>query len=341
MELCRIGDSPIYAVEVAEQSPATIASMTASYRAQYPSFQIIDSASITYNCFGYALSKSVGGPACLIGDLCSPETLYLLFSSAVSKGSASDHNIIVYGTFAHVAVKDYDNPGYYISKDGAGGALIRHTLMDYLIVRFPSLNYTDVTYYNRTGLPCSITGEITGADIYGPYMLKKYAVTIQGNGNNSTIIHSNADATIKAYNKITILPGFHAEPGCSAHFSVGYDLFSSMDCESVTTSGRSQIEEDFIDAEASAIVNSRPRLSQNSPNPTNGQTVIGYYLPESTHSAWLCFMDINGVTVKSEAITNTGEGELIIATDMLLPGVYFYSLMIDSQVIDTKRMVVK
>jgi hypothetical protein len=90
-----------------------------------------------------------------------------------------------------------------------------------------------------------------------------------------------------------------------------------------------------------ALDDSRPRLYQNRPNPFTGQTAIGYYLPEGSGGAWLRIMNSSGVTVKTVNLTASGEGEVAIDANSLAPGIYFYSLIVNNEIIDTKQMVVK
>jgi hypothetical protein len=40
-----------------------------------------------------------------------------------------------------------------------------------------------------------------------------------------------------------------------------------------------------------------------------------------------------------KAISNTGEGEIVINANELKQGMYVYSLLVDNQLVDTKRMV--
>ena len=83
------------------------------------------------------------------------------------------------------------------------------------------------------------------------------------------------------------------------------------------------------------------QLYQNHPNPFTGQTVIGYYLPETSGPAWIRVINTGGVTVKTVDIVGSGYGNVSLEANSLPPGVYFYSLLIDGRIIDSKRMMVK
>ncbi len=49
--------------------------------------------------------------------------------------------------------------------------------------------------------------------------------------------------------------------------------------------------------------------------------------------------DLNGKLVKTIPIVNYGSGSAIINGNELNPGMFVYSMMVDNQIIDTKRMI--
>ena len=80
-------------------------------------------------------------------------------------------------------------------------------------------------------------------------------------------------------------------------------------------------------------------LSQNEPNPFDNSTTISFYLPENTYSAKLQITSINGSLFSSIPIDQNGHGQVKINTVQYKEGIYFYSLIIDDVVMETKRMV--
>lgn len=82
-----------------------------------------------------------------------------------------------------------------------------------------------------------------------------------------------------------------------------------------------------------------PYLAENRPNPFIGQTIIPYFLPETIQQAQIQINNINGKVLKVETIQGTGHGQLVIDAKALPQGTYSYSLLVDGQLVETKRMV--
>lgn len=93
-------------------------------------------------------------------------------------------------------------------------------------------------------------------------------------------------------------------------------------------------EEDFSD-----IVNGEAFLEQNEPNPFNENTTIAYFLPSDIQSATFYIYDMNGKQLKSIGIAERENGSIVINANELNPGMYYYSLIADGQVIGTKQMI--
>lgn len=81
-------------------------------------------------------------------------------------------------------------------------------------------------------------------------------------------------------------------------------------------------------------------LYQNAPNPFGDVTSIGYKLPATYNNAQIMVFDMNGRKLKSYPLSGNGEGNISFSGTELISGMYLYSLVIDGQEIDTKRMVI-
>ncbi|MBK7389610.1 MAG: tail fiber domain-containing protein [Bacteroidetes bacterium] len=80
-------------------------------------------------------------------------------------------------------------------------------------------------------------------------------------------------------------------------------------------------------------------LNQNSPNPFKDKTEITYILPESVKDAVILFYDHSGKVLQKFDISHRGAGPLTVYGEDLTSSVYTYSLIIDGENHQTKRMV--
>ncbi len=80
-------------------------------------------------------------------------------------------------------------------------------------------------------------------------------------------------------------------------------------------------------------------LNQNIPNPFQDQTIINYYLPDNFTHAQIIFLEESGKLIKTVELTEKGNGQLNVFGNDLTSGIYTYSLIVDGQTIETKKMV--
>lgn len=82
-----------------------------------------------------------------------------------------------------------------------------------------------------------------------------------------------------------------------------------------------------------------PKLYQNTPNPFEGTTEIGFYLPASVNRATLYIYDMQGQQVMETAISERGESSYTLNGTQLRAGMYLYALIADGKEVDVKRMI--
>ena len=80
-------------------------------------------------------------------------------------------------------------------------------------------------------------------------------------------------------------------------------------------------------------------LYQNTPNPFREQTIIRFSLADDVQNASICIFDMTGKTIKKLPISS-GMDSVSIGGYELGEGMFLYSLIVNGQVIDTKRMVI-
>jgi hypothetical protein len=80
-------------------------------------------------------------------------------------------------------------------------------------------------------------------------------------------------------------------------------------------------------------------LRQNQPNPFSENTAIDYYLPSTIQNATFYVYDMQGKQIKSMKVNEREYGRIIINSYELQPGMYYYSLIADGEIIGTEKMV--
>lgn len=80
-------------------------------------------------------------------------------------------------------------------------------------------------------------------------------------------------------------------------------------------------------------------LYQNTPNPFKGQTIIRFSLADDVQNACICIYDMTGKQLRKLPISS-GDTQVTVNSYELGEGMFFYSLIVNGQEIDTKKMVV-
>ncbi|MBP5714934.1 MAG: T9SS type A sorting domain-containing protein [Prevotella sp.] len=91
------------------------------------------------------------------------------------------------------------------------------------------------------------------------------------------------------------------------------------------------------DLQASSLTQNR--LYQNMPNPFKEQTVIRFSLADDAQNAAICIFDMTGKTIKKLPISS-GMESVSIGGYELGEGMFLYSLVVNGQEIDTKKMII-
>lgn len=89
-----------------------------------------------------------------------------------------------------------------------------------------------------------------------------------------------------------------------------------------------------------AALNEINAVSQNSPNPFRHDTRIFVSVKEMKSNAKLAVYNLNGQQVMNLPISKTGQTELTVNAEGLIPGIYVYSLFVDGKIVASKRMII-
>lgn len=90
---------------------------------------------------------------------------------------------------------------------------------------------------------------------------------------------------------------------------------------------------------AEQSVASKNKLYQNTPNPFKEQTTIRFSLTDDVRDAAICIFDMTGKTIKKLPISS-GMDSVSVGGYELGEGMFLYSLIINGQEIDTKKMII-
>ncbi|GHT41366.1 hypothetical protein FACS189437_08170 [Bacteroidia bacterium] len=80
------------------------------------------------------------------------------------------------------------------------------------------------------------------------------------------------------------------------------------------------------------------KLYQNVPNPFTGQTEIKYMVASGAKNAYICIFDMQGKMLQ-KLDAKEGQNSVYLEGAKLQAGMYLYSLIVDGQEVDTKRMI--
>lgn len=81
-------------------------------------------------------------------------------------------------------------------------------------------------------------------------------------------------------------------------------------------------------------------LYQNTPNPFSQETQIRYSVPETAANAFITITDLAGKQIKTLSIATKGESFVTVKANELYAGLFAYTLVVDGNIVDTKRMVI-
>ena len=81
-------------------------------------------------------------------------------------------------------------------------------------------------------------------------------------------------------------------------------------------------------------------LDQNIPNPFDEGTNIGYYISTDATMATLYIFNMSGILIDALNITQFGTGSIDFDGSLLPEGMYVYTLVVDGNIADSKRMMI-
>lgn len=112
--------------------------------------------------------------------------------------------------------------------------------------------------------------------------------------------------------------------------------------EALESQGRISFKSGEVTTANNKSLDTEEYLSQNVPNPVNGNARIDYTLPEGTTSAAITFYSINGTQVKNIPLDVHGrKGSITVSSADFASGLHIYKLIANGVVVGTKKLVNK
>ncbi|MBR0036758.1 MAG: hypothetical protein IJP70_03855 [Bacteroidales bacterium] len=90
---------------------------------------------------------------------------------------------------------------------------------------------------------------------------------------------------------------------------------------------------------SSESIDAAPFLSEHTPSVFDADTRLAYFLPDDVGQAVIYIYDMQGAQISAYPLTEKGNAAITIPGGSLHAGIYFYALVADGQLVDTKRMV--
>jgi hypothetical protein len=184
--------------------------------------------------------------------------------------------------------------------------------------------------------------------------------SLRGNGNNTAMVDKQRKNHVGfiAQDVISVIPEVVFYDDSTDFYSIDYTKFTPYIVEAIKEQQLviQSLQEEVVSlkkmvgnsnlksAEGAIITPDTPIsnsnfLNQNAPNPFSQTTNIKYSVTEGAKNAMICIYDMNGTQLKCIALNQTGQGDITINGGELKPGMFLYALIVDGQLIDTKKMV--
>ncbi len=132
-------------------------------------------------------------------------------------------------------------------------------------------------------------------------------------------------------------------PALVASCQIMYELIRSLDPHLVDQFMSEELDEEQTEEQADQPLMAARRmmgakLYQNNPNPFTERTLIRFRLPEEAKNAFIYIFDMTGKMLRQIPVDSTMQSVTVNGYE-LSEGMFLYSLVVNGQEIDTKRMI--
>lgn len=165
-------------------------------------------------------------------------------------------------------------------------------------------------------------------------------------GFNSTIISIPADSNVSSYGLnyseivVPLVKAVQEQQKMIDTLKTTVDSLKSILAALAPSGQRIQNQNDNGGTQTDVTLSNRTIvLDQNKPNPFKDNTTITYEIKSDFSNAIIIFTDMAGDVIKEVPITEKGKGQLNVYAYDLSSGIYTYTIVVDGQTIDSKKMV--
>lgn len=163
-------------------------------------------------------------------------------------------------------------------------------------------------------------------------------IVIEKNGYKTLVYDDFAILSIKAIQELT----FDLETQKAENITIKEELEGQQIQIKELTSLVNQLLAKTAETEKNSNyllrLNKPASLAQNQPNPFHQETLVNYFIPTNSKSAHIQITAIDGKILGKVTIREKGKGQVTIKANSYPVGIYHYSLVIDGQMVETKRM---
>jgi hypothetical protein len=98
-------------------------------------------------------------------------------------------------------------------------------------------------------------------------------------------------------------------------------------------------DKDTSPSSATITLRNKAVLYPNHPNPFSNKTTVRYYLPATVDDGKVQITNAEGKLLGTLSIKGNGQGEIMVETRDYPAGTYYYSLVVNGEIIDSKPMI--
>lgn len=184
-------------------------------------------------------------------------------------------------------------------------------------------------------------GKYTFTGQYGHYGGEQiYLVEVPENGFNGTSSCYSDPLTVNQNFYRPVVEELHLEETLANDYQeheIVYDKFeihTELGCKESSSTARTMEQSDGDNLAKTGFF-----LSQNYPNPAREESTICYELPASARNAAIHIFDLQGKMIQVHTGLK-GLGEIKLKTSDLQKGFYQYSLIVDGELLQSKKMII-